>query len=127
MGLALGFLLPLRVRGRLRRGVAMLSCGAVLVAAGLGSISAAQAQAFTWGDVGSTTNTTDYNLGTNWGNPPVGAPPVAAGQSAIFDATGSNAITVTTGADESASRPRARKRRSPRERRPCGHAAPCLD
>lgn len=75
----------------------MLSCGAVLVAAGLGSISAAQAQAFTWGDVGSTTNTTDYNLGTNWGNPPAGAPPVAAGQSAIFDATGSNAITVTTG------------------------------
>ena len=75
----------------------MLSYGAVLAAASLVSISAARAQAFSWGDVGSTTNTTDYNLGTNWGNPPAGAPPVAAGQSAIFDATGSAAVTVTAG------------------------------
>ena len=60
-------------------------------------MSAARAQGFTWGDVGSTTATTDYKLGTNWGNPPVGAPPVAAGQPAIFDATGSTAITVTAG------------------------------
>ena len=68
-----------------------------MAVASLGSISAAQAQAFTWGEAGSSTNTTDYNLGTNWGNPPAGAPPVAAGQSAIFDATGSGAVTVTAG------------------------------
>lgn len=75
----------------------MLSYGAVLAAASLLSILAARAQAFNWGDVGSTTNTADYNLGSNWGNPPAGAPAVAAGQSAIFDATGSAAVTVTAG------------------------------
>jgi autotransporter-associated beta strand protein len=50
-----------------------------------------------WGGTGSTTTTTDYNLGTNWSTPPVGVPPVAAGQSAVFDATGSAAVTVTAG------------------------------
>ena len=58
MGLALRFLLPLRARSRLRRGVAVLSYGAVLAAASPLSISAARAQAFSWGDAGSTTNTT---------------------------------------------------------------------
>jgi hypothetical protein len=38
----------------------------------------AQAQN-TWGGTGSTTTTTDYNLGTNWSSVPAGAPPVAAG------------------------------------------------
>ena len=85
------------MRGRLRRGAAAVSYGSVVVAASLVSIPAARAQAFTWGDAGSTTITTDYNLGTNWGTPPAGAPPVAAGQSAIFDAAGSAAVTVTAG------------------------------
>ena len=85
------------MRGRLRRGAAAVSYGSVVVAASLVSIPAARAQAFTWGDAGSTTITTDYNLGTNWGTPPAGAPPVAAGQSAIFDAAGSAVVTVTAG------------------------------
>ena len=71
-------------------------CGAVLAAAIL-VMPAAQAQSYTWGGVGSTTTTTDYNLGTNWANPPAGAPPVAAGQSAMFDATGSATVVVTAG------------------------------
>jgi hypothetical protein len=39
---------------------------------------------------------TDYNLATNWSNPPAGAPPVTNGQGAIFDATGSTSINVTS-------------------------------
>jgi hypothetical protein len=58
--------------------------------------SLAEAQSV-WGGTGSTTTTTDYNLGTNWSNPPVGAPPVSAGKSAVFDATGAAAVTVTAG------------------------------
>jgi autotransporter-associated beta strand protein len=77
--------------------MAAVSYGSILAVASLVSLTPARAQGFTWGDVGSTTNTTGYNLGTNWGNPPAGAPPVAAGQSAIFDATGSDAVTVTAG------------------------------
>jgi autotransporter-associated beta strand protein len=50
-----------------------------------------------WGGTGSTTTTTDYNLGTNWSNPPAGAPPVNAGQSAAFDAIGSASVVVTAG------------------------------
>ena len=50
-----------------------------------------------WGGTGSTTTTADYNLGTNWSNPPAGAPPVAGGQSAVFDATGNANVTVTAG------------------------------
>jgi len=60
-------------------------------------MSAAQAQGFTWGGGGSATVTSDYNLGTNWANPPAGAPPLAAGQSAIFDSTGSASVVVTAG------------------------------
>jgi autotransporter-associated beta strand protein len=56
----------------------------------------AQAQSV-WGGTGSTTTTTDYNLGTNWSSLPAGAPPVAAGQSAAFDATGSASVVVTAG------------------------------
>ena len=56
----------------------------------------AQAQN-TWGGTGSTTTTTDYNLGTNWSSVPAGAPPVAAGQSAVFDATGTASVAVTAG------------------------------
>ncbi|MEO6840567.1 MAG: autotransporter domain-containing protein [Bradyrhizobium sp.] len=56
----------------------------------------AQAQSV-WGGTGSTTTTTDYNLGTNWSSSPAGAPPVAAGQSAAFAATGSASVVVTAG------------------------------
>jgi autotransporter-associated beta strand protein len=81
----------------LRGNVAALSVGAALAAAGLLSIDAALAQSFTWGGAGSTTTTGDYNLGTNWSSPPAGAPPITGIQSAIFDATGSIPVTVTTG------------------------------
>jgi autotransporter-associated beta strand protein len=76
------------VQGRLRSSLA------ALVVAGLVSSTAARAQSFTWG--GATT-TPDYNLGTNWANPPAGAPPVTTGQSAIFDATGAASVVVTGG------------------------------
>ena len=69
----------------------------VLTVAGLLAADPALAQSFTWGGTGSTTATTNYNLGTNWANPPAGAPPVAAGASAIFGTTGSTTVTVTTG------------------------------
>ena len=52
---------------------------------------------YIWGGTGSTTATTDYNTGTNWLNPPTGAPPVSAGQSAIFNSTGSCTVVVTSG------------------------------
>ena len=97
MGLALRFLLPSRVRGRLRRGVVVLPIVATLAVATLLSMSAAQAQGFTWGGAGSSTVTSDYNLGTNWANPPAGAPPLAAGQSATFDVAGSASVVVTAG------------------------------
>ncbi|WP_249125544.1 autotransporter domain-containing protein [Bradyrhizobium manausense] len=48
-----------------------------------------------WGGIGSTTATSDYNLGSNWSNPPVGAPPVSASQAAFFSSTGSSTVTVT--------------------------------
>ena len=70
----------------------MALCGAFLAAASLLSATSAHAQAYTWGGT-----TTDYNAATNWSSPPAGAPPVAAGQSAIFDATGSTGVTVTSG------------------------------
>jgi autotransporter-associated beta strand protein len=69
-------------------------CLALAAAALLPTV--AQAQNI-WGGTGSTTTTTDYNLGTNWSNPPAGAPPVNAGQSAAFDATGSASVVVTAG------------------------------
>jgi hypothetical protein len=58
--------------------------------------SVAQAQSV-WGGTGSTTTTNDYNLGTNWSTPPVGAPPVASGQAAAFANTGNSTVTVTAG------------------------------
>jgi autotransporter-associated beta strand protein len=49
-----------------------------------------------WGGAGSITpTTTDYNLGANWSTNP--AAPVAAGQSAQFDATGNASVVVTAG------------------------------
>jgi uncharacterized protein with beta-barrel porin domain len=56
--------------------------------------SAAQAQSV-WGGTGSTTITTDYNLGTNWSTNPT--PPTIGGESAQFDATGSATVVVTAG------------------------------
>ncbi|HWG68184.1 MAG TPA: autotransporter domain-containing protein [Steroidobacteraceae bacterium] len=53
----------------------------------------AQAQAI-WGGAGSTTTTTDYNLGTNWST---GVVPVNSG--AAFDGAGSPIIDVTVGAN----------------------------
>ena len=55
----------------------------------------AMAQSYTWGGAGNSTSTTDYNLATNWSNQPTGAPPAAAGQSAIFTGTGSDTVAVT--------------------------------
>jgi autotransporter-associated beta strand protein len=91
------FRLPSDVQDQLRRSAAAPIFGAVLAVAGLVSAIPAQAQSFTWGGTGSTTTTTDYNLGTNWASPPAGAPPVVAGQSAVFDTTGSNSVVVTAG------------------------------
>lgn len=75
----------------------MLLFCAVWVAESLMSVSAAQAQSYTWAGPGYTTNTFIYNVGGGWGNPPTGAPPVAAGQAAIFDATGPTNFVVSPG------------------------------
>lgn len=96
-GLALRNRSPLRVQSRLCRSAVALTYGGSLAVASLLAINAAQAQSFTWGGAGSTTATTDYNLGTNWSTPPAGAPPVVAGQSAIFDTTGATSVVVTAG------------------------------
>jgi hypothetical protein len=77
-----------RYRRTLLAGTAL--AGAVLLP------SVAQAQSV-WGGTGSTTTTTDYNLGTNWSNPPAGAPPVNASQSAQFGNTGTASVVVTAG------------------------------
>jgi hypothetical protein len=69
-------------------------CLAVAAAALLPTVAQAQN---TWGGTGSTTTTMDYNLGTNWSSVPAGAPPVAVGQSAVFDATGAASVAVTVG------------------------------
>lgn len=97
MGLVLPLQLPSRVRDRLRVSIAARLAGMVLAATSLASATSAQAQSFTWGGAGSSTTTTDYNLGTNWATPPAGAPPVASGQSAVFDTTGSATVAVTSG------------------------------
>jgi len=68
-----------------------------VAAAGLVAGTPAQAQSQTWGGTGSTTTTAGYKVGTNWSHPPAGAP-VAAGKSAVFDATGSSTIVVGAGA-----------------------------
>ena len=91
------FQLPSRVQDRLRRSVAALASSLVLAFASLASTAPAQAQSYTWGGAGSTTATTNYNVGTNWSNPPVGAPPLAVGQAAIFGATGNSTVVVTAG------------------------------
>jgi autotransporter-associated beta strand protein len=90
------FQLSSLVQHRLCRCVAGLSSGAVVVVGILMSAIPAQAQSFTWGGVGSTTATTNYNLGTNWANPPAGAPPVAGGQSAVFDTTGAASVVTAS-------------------------------
>jgi autotransporter-associated beta strand protein len=92
-----GVRFQLSFQSRLRRGVAALSSGAVLAVVSLLSVSVAHAQGYTWNGAGSTTATTDYNLGTNWSNVPAGAPPVASGQTAYFDSTGSSTVDVTAG------------------------------
>jgi hypothetical protein len=96
MGLALRFRMPLRVQGRPRRSVAALLRGAVVASVLLLPATFAQAQSFIWDGAGSTTATSNYNLGTNWSNPPAGAPPLVAGQSAIFDATGSIPVAISS-------------------------------
>jgi hypothetical protein len=77
-----------RYRRALLAGTAL--AGAILLP------SIAQAQSV-WGGAGSTTTTTNYNLGTNWSSAPAGAPPVAAGQAAVFDAGGNATVSVTAG------------------------------
>ena len=80
---------------RSRRGVYFLPLAALAGAALLPSVAQAQS---VWGGTGSTTTTTDYNLGTNWSSVPAGAPPVTGGQSAVFGNAGSSTVTVTAGA-----------------------------
>lgn len=72
---------------RLRQRLAALLVGVGLLVA---AVPAAHAQS-TWG---GTTNTGDYNTNTEW--TPATAP-VAAGQSAIFDAAGPDTINVSAG------------------------------
>jgi autotransporter-associated beta strand protein len=76
-----------------------LTCRAVVLAAATLAAgllpSVVQAQSV-WGGSGGTTTTQDYNLGTNWSNPPGGSP-TAAGQSAIFAGTGNSSVVVTAG------------------------------
>ncbi|WP_246801397.1 autotransporter outer membrane beta-barrel domain-containing protein [Bradyrhizobium genosp. L] len=62
----------------------------------MSSLTVGQAQ-YIWGGAGRSTITTDYNLATNWSNPPAAAPPVAAGQTAIFADTGSATVTLASG------------------------------
>jgi len=78
-------------------GTIYTSAGATIMNSGWSMVSFGQNPGFTWGGTGSTTATTDYNLGTNWANPPVGAPPVSAGQAAVFGAAGSSTVVVTAG------------------------------
>ena len=69
----------------------------VLLAVAVLLPDAVRAQSFTWGGTGSTTATSAYSTGTNWSNPPAGAPPIVPGQSAVFGATGSATITIGGG------------------------------
>ena len=75
----------------------MATVGVAVLAAAMLLPRSAHAQAFTWGGTGSTTTTSAYGTASNWSNPPVGAPPVFAGQSAIFGATGSSTVVIATG------------------------------
>jgi autotransporter-associated beta strand protein len=77
-----------------------LSARLAAIALGVALVSAprfAQAQTYTWGGTGSTTTTTDYNLGTNWSTTSPGAPPVIGGQAAVFSSTGNATVNVPTG------------------------------
>jgi uncharacterized protein with beta-barrel porin domain len=78
------------VRILTRRATLLASTALVVTLAGMPG--AAQAQIAVWGGAGSTTTTSDYNLGTNWDT---GTAPVAVGNAAIFDSTGSTAVNVT--------------------------------
>jgi autotransporter-associated beta strand protein len=81
--------LPVQTWPRLR--VTALAFGMVLAVANLAT-TAVQAQSFTWGGASA-----DYNVNTNWA-PTAGAPPIAAGQLAVFDATGSSTtVNVSAG------------------------------
>jgi autotransporter-associated beta strand protein len=73
-----------------------MCAGAAFVAVIAWFPASAQAQSYTWGGTGSTTTTTDYNTGTNWSNQAGGPPPVAGGQAAVFDSTGSATVIVGT-------------------------------
>jgi autotransporter-associated beta strand protein len=76
-----------------RRGWRAVALVALLAAAISILPRSASAQSFTWGGTGSTTNTGEYTLNTNWSTPP-GAP-LLPGESAIFANTGTTAVTVT--------------------------------
>jgi autotransporter-associated beta strand protein len=89
VGSALRFGLPALARGGLRKSAAALACGTALTAASLFAAMPAHAQSL-W-----TGGTADYNDAANW-FPPIGAP-VAAGASAVFDASGSTTANVTSG------------------------------
>ncbi|WP_162239539.1 autotransporter-associated beta strand repeat-containing protein [Methylobacterium sp. Leaf87] len=82
--------LAIRARGVLAR--SGLVAASLAVGTGM-----AHAQSSTWGGAGNpgaTTTTGDYNLGTNWST---GTAPTAAGQSAVFAATGVPAVNVSAG------------------------------
>jgi autotransporter-associated beta strand protein len=78
-------------------GIRLRSLIYCLVLAGTSLLPAVARAQSVWGGTGSTTTTADYNLGTNWSSVPAGAPPVAAGQSAVFGATGTTTVVVTAG------------------------------
>lgn len=92
-GLGVVFKSASGVEKRLRQRVAGLLFGIGLAFA---AVPAAQAQSV-WGGTGSTTVTSDYSLGTNWSNPPAGAPPILPTQAAVFGSTGSATITIGAG------------------------------
>lgn len=73
----------------MRRCAAIARSVLLAAIAGLASGTAAQGQSL-W-----TVGTTNYNDTANW-FPPIGAP-VAAGQMAVFDTTGSTTVNVTSG------------------------------
>src|SRR5882757_6329677 len=78
--------------GRILTKRATLLASTALAATLAGMPGAAQAQAI-WGGAGSTTFTSDYNLGTNWST---GTAPTSFGQTAVFDSTGSAAVNVSS-------------------------------
>jgi fibronectin-binding autotransporter adhesin len=77
---------------RANHGIAPLA-GVTLIGASLMMAAPARAQSV-WHGPGSTTNTTIYNLGTNWGP---AAAPLGPGQAAIFKGAGKSNLTVTGG------------------------------